>query len=797
MNVKQVTKEPIVVEPKIADVPIVVEPEIAEVPIVVEPEIVVENDPIVEVPIIVKDAPVISIIEEKPIKSTNVAVQVVEPNPKKKIADFGKGLRKRIRDDKDLSPFLTSNEKAEINLGIHEFLDWMESAPNATPEEIELKREELMEATNEVIKKATKKKLLDEGKRLRKRCEDDDDLASFLSVEEKKKIRLATQEFLDWMEDCENLSDEEIEKKKQEFLEHTEGIIKKAESKKKLNDFGRKLKKRIQNDEDDLSVLKVEEKERLNMEIDQFLDWIQEGKEEKNLEVKEQEFLEMLEPIEQKAKSKKQLKDLGRNLKKRTEDDDDLAQFLSIEERKKIRLATQEFLDWMEDCENAKELETKRQEILAESEVIIEKAKTKKKLMDNGKRLKKRTESGDDDLSPFLTEEEKKRIRMGTQEFLDWMADCANKTEEEIEAKKKEFHENVEVIIQKAETKKKLNDFGRKLKKRTQKDEENADDDLTPFLTLREKKRIDFLAQEFLDWMAENPNATEDEMKKKKNEMLKESQEIIKNATKKKLLDAGRKMKKRSEEDDELSPFLTEEEKKRIRMGTQEFLDWMADSDSKSEEEIEKKRKEIFDEIEVIIKKAESKKKLNDYGRKIKKRIQEDENDLSEIEIKNKKLIKMEVTDTLDWLEDYPDVGLDEIIEKDEEFRMKMNHFSINIEDDDDEEVVDEFQDSLHLIVENKRKNDNIFSKNRNAPKSNVRVDASDNGLKPTGRRNMRASVMMGQFKSNVQQKKVFYEEISQRLKEEHFEHEKSLVKKQSLIKIQKYQKVTTSNYFK
>eukprot|EP01080_Neovahlkampfia_damariscottae_P002943 gene2943-4953_t len=724
---------------------------------------------------------------------SNEIVEETKKCDKKSIGNYGKTLRKRIRDDNDLAPYLTSNEKAEINFGIHELLDWMEEKSDATKEEIEQKRDEILKEAEETIKKATKKKLMDNRRKLKKRVEDDDDLGPYLTSDEKKIIDLTNQEFLDWMQENENATKEEIEAKRKEIYSRVEKMIKKAESKKKLNDIGRKTRKRMEDETDELSELNIDEKGRITLGVDSFLDWLSEhpNSEIIEMEKKEKEFLDILIPLENIAKSKKKLKDFGRNYKKRIDNDEDLGEYLSNEEKKRIDLATENFLNWMKDCDisNKEEIEKKKIEIFEETETLIKKAKTKKKLNDFGRKSRKRVED-EDDLGPYLTSDEKRRIDQGTEEFLNWMQENENATEEEIEAKRIEIFGEVEVIIKKAETKKKLKDFGRKMKRRIQ-NEEIEDDDLTPFLTKEEKRIIDLSTQEFLDWMAENPNATEEEIKMKRIEILGEAERILKLAAKKRIVEVGKKLKKRVEDDD-LGEFLTELEKEKVNKNSDDLLDFIENIDLNdeklTEDDLENKKKEFIEEAEKLIKKAESKKSLTDFGRKVKKRIQK-EDDLTEIEIKNKKLIKMEVIDTLDWLADNEDATEIEIIEKDKEFRMKMENFSVEFEK---KKEIDDFEESIEPIVHLKKKPD-MFRNQKSSRPSSSSNDMSFMTSDPMSRRNMRASILNPNIKSNVQQKKMFYEMLSKKNKEDQV----SYARKGSIMQVKKFQKVTSNQFLK
>jgi len=128
-----------------------------------------------------------------------------------------------------------------------------------------------------------------------------------------------------------------------------------------------------------------------------------------------------------------------------------------------------------------------------------------------------RKRSQDDSLGEMFSDKEKRIIDDETEKLLEWLADNPNATEEEIEKKRLEIRKKLDPIDNKAKKRKDLSDFSADLKKKRINDEE----DPLSGLSSSEKRRIlDDLA-ELNQWLADNPNATEEEIEKKKMNLIK------------------------------------------------------------------------------------------------------------------------------------------------------------------------------------------------------------------------------------------------------------------------------------
>jgi len=116
-----------------------------------------------------------------------------------------------------------------------------------------------------------------------------------------------------------------------------------------------------------------------------------------------------------------------------------------------------------------------------------------------------------------------------------------------------------------------VNDFSNGIKRRV-----NDADDLGNYLTDKEKKKILDEEQKLRDWLAENPNATKQEILDKRQEFEKEIKPIIEKAEKKReAVEYANKIRNRMDNDEKILARLNDKEKKKILDTTKELQDYL------------------------------------------------------------------------------------------------------------------------------------------------------------------------------------------------------------------------------
>jgi len=126
-------------------------------------------------------------------------------------------------------------------------------------------------------------------------------------------------------------------KKKNELANKLNPILSRAEAQFQLDNYTNNLKKRINDEDDELNKnLTLEENNKINNEINKVLDWL-----EKNPNATTEEFLnkkkeleQIIDPIISRAEAKIDLEKYANNAKKRMEDENDLNNYLTDKEKK-------------------------------------------------------------------------------------------------------------------------------------------------------------------------------------------------------------------------------------------------------------------------------------------------------------------------------------------------------------------------------------------------------------------------------------------------------------------------------
>jgi len=93
----------------------------------------------------------------------------------------------------------------------------------------------------------------------------------------------------------------------------------------------------------------------------------------------------------------------------------------------------------------------------------------------------------------------------------DWIEEHPNAKTSEIQEQKKDYDEKVNPIIKKATARRDLSDLSKNVRDRLK----DTDDSLS-HLSKEDRKRIKDASDELEKWLKDNPDATEEEINKKK-----------------------------------------------------------------------------------------------------------------------------------------------------------------------------------------------------------------------------------------------------------------------------------------
>jgi len=238
-----------------------------------------------------------------------------------------------------------------------------------------------------------------------------------------------------------------------------------------------------------------------------------------DIEKKIKEFSQKAEPILSRGESLANLEKYGEDLKKRK---DKIGDVLSVKDRKFVDNKVQDVLDWIEDHPDAKKEDIEKQKkLLGENvEPVLSKAEAISSLKDSAEDSKNRKEN----LGSFLTPKEKKSIDNKIEEVLDWIEDHPDSKVDDIKKKEKELLDKLEPIFQRAEALELLNDYGKEIDRKT---DANAE-----FLTPKEVKTLKGLRDAVEDWVHDHPDASRDEILKKKKEIKDKAEPIFFNVQK-------------------------------------------------------------------------------------------------------------------------------------------------------------------------------------------------------------------------------------------------------------------------
>jgi len=124
--------------------------------------------------------------------------------------------------------------------------------------------------------------------------------------------------------------------------------------------------------------------------------------------------------------------------------------------------------------------------------------------------------------------------------------------------------------------------------------------------------------------------------------------------------------------DEKILARLNDKEKKKILDTTKELQDYLDKNPNATKKDIEKKYNQSREIIDPLIEKADSQANLFDYANGLKKRINNDNDILSKLSKKEKRVIESQADEALDWLEEKPGSTKDEVDKKREKLDKKL-----------------------------------------------------------------------------------------------------------------------------
>ncbi|KAF0976163.1 hypothetical protein FDP41_004838 [Naegleria fowleri] len=518
-----------------------------------------------------------------------------------KLKNYTNELRTQLYDEDDLGGKLSEQDKKKIENFIDEAVDFLETNPNATKEQIDQKRHALESKVAPILKKGDKARKAEElANDIKNRLENDSTLRDALAPEERKIVSDATKDFSDWLEkNGAHASENETKDKERQFKEKVDPILNKANNRNALKEQAKKLRDKL-NQDPQVSGLKFSDSEKKELEkhtqdaID-YLDTVGANTSTTADQIKNkiQDFKNKTTPIVEKAKQRRALEKYAAGVRDKIQNDSVISSRLTPEEKKLIDQTAQEVLDWIQrhgDEASLLDLKEKMREGKSKIEPAMQRAEKHKQLEEHVNKIRDKTNG---ELKDCLTPEEKKVVEAETQKTLDWLGKNKTAPTSAVEAQQRALDGKISSIMEKAQTKKDLSNFAHAIRDRLKNDKE-----LDQLLTAEEKKMINDAVQETLDWLAKNPNASLSDLKLRKkkledvvNNVLgdKEAAENFRNYAEK-ILEVLKKNK-------QVQRDLTDEEKRDVELFAETAKDWLHQNPNATARQIRMEKKKLEEKL--------------------------------------------------------------------------------------------------------------------------------------------------------------------------------------------------------
>jgi len=329
-------------------------------------------------------------------------------------------LLSKLRDDEKLKKSLTPEEKKQFEKITKEIIEWLDKNPNATKEEIEEKRKELEDTVQKAIERSDAKyDLVEQVDQIKERL--NGDLSKILNSDEKKTIEKLTRETEKWVENNPTADKKKFEQKKSEFDAQVIPLIKKAEARSELTNYGTDILKRIETDKKLQSTLPSQDKKLIEKETKEALDWMKKNEDKATAEQINQKKIDLeekVQPILDRAEVTKDLTIAVMNVENTLKEND----ALNPEEKKKIQNELQKLKEWLDKNPKAtrKEADEKQQGLEEFINPIVKRAEVRKEVKGTVDELKKRIDE-DKEMTKCLSETEKKVVNNKIAEVSDFL----------------------------------------------------------------------------------------------------------------------------------------------------------------------------------------------------------------------------------------------------------------------------------------------------------------------------------------------------------------------------------------
>jgi len=352
-------------------------------------------------------------------------------------------------------------------------------------------------------------------------------------------------------------------------------------------------------------ILSEKEKKRIQDSQNDLQDWIKRNPNAKkeDIERKMREFDDNVAPIFERAQAYNDLINSSVEAKKKK---NNLDKFISSKESKILDKQILDLEDWLKDHKDAKkdEIEKKRRDFNDKVDPILIRAQAVSDLSKFAQEVKDKKEQ----LGDNLNEKERKQIDDLVKNVNDWIKENPEAQKVEIDRKRKELKDKSTPILMRgqasADLKQKIKDINDKANQ------------LSEFLTEKEKKQLSDLSKDYSDWMISNPNASREEIEKKNKEFTDKSQKILSRAEA--MNDLSQNIKDHKNREENVLDKLTTTEKKLIDTKCAEVEEWIDQHKDAPKEDIQKKKKELNDKIVPILERAETMKNLEKLNDEVK-----------------------------------------------------------------------------------------------------------------------------------------------------------------------------------
>lgn len=195
-----------------------------------------------------------------------------------------------------------------------------------------------------------------------------------------------------------------------------------------------------------------------------------------------------------------------------------------------------------------------------------------------------------------------------------------------------------------------------------------------PNVPMSEKKEIADALNDYKNWRAKNPKATDAECQQK----LKELKDLIDPIRRKTVARAGfndrvNAFKDRLKSDDELANSLTPSERKLIDDALMETLDWFeANKSNLTPEELAEREKKLEEKISPIVENAEARNEFQKTIGNLKKRLNDKTDNLSSVSNEEKKILELALQKAAAFLKDKPNASKADVDAAKKEFEKTV-----------------------------------------------------------------------------------------------------------------------------